>query len=165
MNEHLKTELKKVDDLVGTEQYEAALNRLEELAARYPNESSIWRTRAYMNSHKGDAEAAIADVSKAIEMCDFEPDYYYTRGILCFRVASYGDAVSDFTAVLKLCDAHNSNYYREGAHFFRADAYLRLKKYDSAIADCEQVRDGFRTWTDSLRTKESILAECGNEAV
>ena len=85
MNGHLKTELQKVDDLVAAEQYEVALMRLAELATQYPNEPSIWRTRGYMNSHQGKTEAAIADVSKAIEMCDIEPDYYYTRGILFFK--------------------------------------------------------------------------------
>ena len=162
MNKYLKAELKRIDDLVETEQYANALIRVEELAGQYPNEASIWRTRAYINSHQGNVEAAIIDVSKAIEMCNVEPDYYYTRGILYFKIAEYKNAISDFTEVIRLCDLHDSNYYREGAYFFRADAYIRLQKYANARADCEHVRDGFRTWTDSLRTKESILAECDN---
>lgn len=93
-------------------------------------------------------------------MCELEPDYYYTRGILFFKISRYTEAVRDFTEVLRLCDFHNSNYYREGAHFFRADAYVRLKQYDEARADCAHVRDDFQTWTDSLRTKECILNEC-----
>jgi tetratricopeptide (TPR) repeat protein len=158
---NLKAELKSVDHLVETEQYMTALSRLEELATEYPSEPSIWRTRAHVNSQRGNAKAAVDDVSKAIGLCNTEPDYYYTRGILFFKIARYRDAVSDFTKVIKLCDLHQSNYYREGAHFFRADAYLRLKEYSKATADCEHVRDSFQTWTDALRTKEGILAECG----
>jgi Flp pilus assembly protein TadD len=87
MNDHLKTERGEIDELVRAERYDSALERLEELTRQYPNEPSIWRTRAYMNSHQGNTEDAIDDVSKAIELCDLEPDYYFTRGRLFSKIS------------------------------------------------------------------------------
>jgi tetratricopeptide (TPR) repeat protein len=163
MSGYLKAELAQIDELVRAEKYSIALDRVEELTAQHPQEASIWRTRAYVNAHQGNTEDAIEDVSKAIEICDEEPDFYYTRGILFFRTARYQQAISDFTAVIKLCDCHGSDYYREGAHFFRADAYLRLNEFTKAREDCGYVRDGFQTWTDSLVSKDAILEKCGRQ--
>src|SRR6267143_1063798 len=120
----------------------------------------VGRKSACVNSHRAHNEAAITDVSKAIAICDKEPDYFYTRGILFFGEGNYRDAVADFTKVIELCDYHKSDYYREEAYFFRADAHVRLKEFERAKADCHYVRDGIRTWTDRLRTKTEILAEC-----
>jgi len=93
-------------------------------------------------------------------MCGNEPDFFYTRGRLLFEETRYRDAVSDFTKVIELCDYHSSDYYRGGAHIFRADAYVRLKEFDKAKADCKHVKDDKPIWTDKLRTRADILADC-----
>jgi tetratricopeptide (TPR) repeat protein len=161
MNVHLESELKKITDLARAENYEAALRRIDQLAAEWPNEPKIWAERAFVNERQGDREAALCDLARTIALCNDEPHHFYIRGILLFQLGRYDEAICDFTKVLELCDYHKSNYYRSPAHFFRADAYLRLKQYKKAKADCEHVRDDMCTWTDRLRTKADILAECG----
>ncbi len=160
MNSSCKIALAEIDAMVRNEKYEEALDRVDELARMYPDEASIWRTRAYAKSRQGDLSAAILDVTKAIGICNIEPDYFFTRGILLFKQGNYSDAVEDFTRVLELCDLHSSDYYREGAHFCRADSFLRLGEWEKATADCARVKDGMRAWTDRLRTKEEMEGEC-----
>jgi len=161
MNAIIKSALSEIDELARTERYDEALRRVQQLTAEHPSEPWIWRTRGYVNSRQGNTQAAIADLSRAIAMQGIEPDFYYTRGILFFQERSFKKAVMDFTKVIELCDHHRSDYYREGAYFFRADAFVRLREFEKAKSDCRHVKDGMRTWTDQLRTKEGILKECG----
>jgi len=156
----LKSKLDAIDDLARKEAYDEALRRVDQLIAESPAEPWPWRTRSYVNSRQGNVDAAIADVSQAIAKGEKEPDFVYTRGILFFQVGRYREAVSDFTKVIELCDLHGSDYYREGALFFRADSYVRLREFARAKDDCLHVRDDMRTWTDRLRTKADILADC-----
>lgn len=160
MDTVIKKVLNEIDALARGEEYAEALRRVDELAKYCPSEPWIWRTRAYINSRQGNIEGAILDLSQAIAKRESEPDFFYTRGILFFEGGNYPEAVADFTRVIELCDYHKSDYYREGAYFFRADAHVRLQEFEKAKGDCQHVPDGTRIWTDSLRTKAEILAEC-----
>ena len=160
MNANLKSKLQAISELARKEDYLEAIRRVDQLIMEYPAEPWTWKTRAYVNSRQGNENAAIADLTNAIERSDNEPDFVYTRGILFFQVGRYREAVSDFTKVIELSDLHGSDYYREGAYFFRADSYVRLKEFARAKDDCLHVRDDMRTWTDRLRTKAEILADC-----
>jgi tetratricopeptide (TPR) repeat protein len=153
-------ELRVIKDLAAVHNYTEALRLLDDLAARHPREPQIWVERAYINGGQKDLEEAIADWSMAIELCDKEPHYFYMRGIEFFGLRQYRKAISDFTRVIALCDFHDSDYYRGPAYFFRADAHLRLGEVEEAKSDCMHVRDDMSTWTDKIRTKADMLAEC-----
>jgi tetratricopeptide (TPR) repeat protein len=156
----MKEKLEQITELAKREDYPTALALIDKLTAEFPNEAKVWTTKAFVNGHKGDLTAAVDDWTKAIKLVE-EPHYVYMRGIELFKLRKYKEAVSDFTRVIELCDFYKSDYYREGAYFFRADAYVRLKQFEKARADCLHVNDDMRTWTDKLRTKTEILAECG----
>jgi len=156
----LAKELKKVNDMARADRYADALRCLAELEVAFPHEAKIWATRAYVNGRSGDRQAAIADWTNAIGLCDKEPHYFYVRGSEFFKLGQFRKAIADFTKVIELCDFYDSDYYRESAHFFRADAHVRLKEFEKARADCLHLRDEKPTWTDKLRTKAEIIAEC-----
>lgn len=160
MSKSISDELQRIDAMARNDEYEAALQCVDALARSHPGEAALWRTRAYVNSRSGNRRAAIVDMDRAIQICNLEPDYFFTRGILLFKTENYQQAVVDFTKVIELCDYHGSEYYREGAYFLRADAYVRLRQFSEALQDCAHVRDGMRAWTDRLRSKEEIVAEC-----
>lgn len=160
MKSDLDVELRHIEVLAKSDDYAEALRRLDDLAAVFPKETKVWATRAYINERKGDSGAAIADWSKLINLSNKEPHPFYVRGILFIRVARYREAVADFTKVIELGDFYNSDYYREPAYFCRADAYSRLGEFEKARLDCIHVRDDMQTWTDRLRTKAGVLADC-----
>jgi tetratricopeptide (TPR) repeat protein len=160
MNANLKSKLQAISELARKEDYLEAIRRVDQLIMEYPAEPWTWKTRAYVNSRQGNENAAIADLTNAIERSDKEPDFYYSRGVIMFQEGRYREAVEDFTRVIYLSDLHEFLYYREEAYFFRADSYVRLKEFARAKDDCLHVRDGMRTWTDGLRTKADILADC-----
>jgi tetratricopeptide (TPR) repeat protein len=139
---------------------EESLSALSQLAAEHPTEPMVWTARATIRAHLRDIEGAIADWSRAINLRDEEPHYFYMRGIDLFQIGRYEEAVLDFTRVIDLCELHNSAYYREPAHFFRAETFLRLREFRKAKLDCQHVSDDMTTWTDKLRSKADILSEC-----
>jgi tetratricopeptide (TPR) repeat protein len=156
----IKSELKLIERLAMQSRYAEAIRRLDEIEKASPHEARIWDTRAYVNSRMGAKDEAIANWTKAISICDKEPLYFYMRGIELFSLGRFRDAIGDFTKVIELCDYYASDYYRSEAHFFRADAHLRLGEFEEAKSDCARVPDAMRTWTDRLRTKAEILAQC-----
>ena len=152
--------VKKATDLAKADNYIEALAAIDEAAGLDPQNPKVWDTRGYINAREGEFEKGVLDLSKSIALRDFEPHPYYIRGDLLLKLGRLEEAAADFSRVLELCDHYRSDYYREGAHFFRADVYARLGKHAEALADCAHVRDGMQTWTDRLRTKEEIIAEC-----
>ena len=159
-NDEFNASLDEVEAATSAGEFDKALRRADQLPTKYPHKADIWAMRAHIFRQRGDVERAILERSRAIELSDKEPHYFYMRGIDFFTLGKFKEAVSDFTRVIELCDFHRSDYYRQGAHFFRADAFVRLREYNLALADCDCVDDKMRTWTDRMRTKEEILAEC-----
>ena len=160
MSENLKRAFSEIDELARAEDYGEALRRVDGLAESHPNEPWVWSKRAFIKIQQGEVRTAITDLTKAISMCELEPAFFFKRGRLFFDEGRYREAVSDFTKVIELCDYHKSDYYREGAFFRRADAYVRLREFEKAKADCRHVKDGMSICTEEMRSKEDILAEC-----
>ena len=165
MDPFLKAKLTEVEALARADDYTGARQLVAELITEYPGEAWVWATNAYVEGRGRNYQDALAHWSKAIELCKNEPHLFYSRGLLFIRLGQYKEAVADFTKVIELSDLYDSNYYREPAHFCRADAYVRLREFDKARSDCSHVKDGERTWTDRLRSKEDILAECDSPRV
>lgn len=155
-----RAELREIERLARLENYQEALRRADVLACSHPSEPEVWATRAYVNSRQGDLSAAISALSRCIDLRRNEPDDFFTRGRFLFKAGRYYEAISDFTKVLQLSESYDSDYYRQAAYFFRADAYVRLRQYEKARADCNQVVDRGPVWTDKLRTIDEIKQEC-----
>lgn len=157
----VEDEIRKVELMLKEKKYDKARESLDTLIDKNPNEYKLWRKRAYVFEIDQDYKNATKYISKAINIHPSEPDYFYNRGRYLFILSNYNSAIEDFTKAIKLCDKYESDYYREPSYFMRAESYLRLKMYDKAQDDCNHLRDGYSAWTDSLRSKEDILNECG----
>jgi len=160
MEEVPKNALQLVETMAEGGKYAAAIARLDELGRCYPADPRVSATRAYVMGHQGDHQAAVECWSRAIALLDEEPHYFYMRGIHLFALGRFRQAVVDFTEVVRLCDHHGSDYYRAPAHFFKADALLQLGELRMAEAECAQIPEDMQVWTDRLRTRANILADC-----
>jgi tetratricopeptide (TPR) repeat protein len=156
----MHVEFDEIEKLAKKGRYKEAFEQLALLKARNPDEPKIWACQAFVIGRRGDLRAAIASWTRAIELCPEEPHYFYMRGIDFFNIKEYRNAVADFTKVIRLCAVYKSDYYREPAYFFRADAHIRLREFDKAKEDLSNVSEDARTWTDRLRSRAELLAEC-----
>lgn len=163
MNETLEPLFATAENLARADDYEGALDVASRLIAQYPDEIKPWDLRGYIHARKGDYHNAIDDLSRAIEINPMEPRFFVNRGRYHLKIGQYPKAVEDFTKTLELCDHYRDDYYREEAHFMRAEAHLKLGRVEDARADLQHVRDNFTTWTDMLRSKETMLDECARK--
>src|SRR5438309_984887 len=142
-----------------------ALDALSKLLSEHPRDHRVWSARAMVRGRLGDLGGADADWSEAVEMKPGEPHYRYMRGIDRFHRCHYLEALSDFTAAIELCERHGHEYYLAPSYLFRAETFLRLGQIEQAKLDCTNVPKQTTTWTDRLRTKEDILADCERHAM
>ena len=144
------------------ENFRSALSQCAVLIERWPDAPEAWRHKAYVHAQMKNYDLAVEAMSRAIEFAPNEPAYYMLRGRYLLMLSDNESASENFTQVLELCDQLQSDYHREVAHFLRAESYVRLCRFDDALRDCEDVRDEFRMWIDSLRTKRDIVERCRN---
>lgn len=160
MKHEITSLCKSASELADAECYVRAREIVEKVIVCDPENPLVWNTRSYINACEGCFEDAVDDLSKSVLLCNHEPHPYFTRGRLLLKLGRFEEAIDDFNRVLELCDRYNSDYYRRTAYFFRADAYARTGKFSEALSDCDHIPDGTHIWTDRLRTKAEIVAEC-----
>ncbi|MDC0744980.1 tetratricopeptide repeat protein [Polyangium mundeleinium] len=131
------------------------------LVEQYPEDPHVWDTLAYAHSSSDDYVAAIAAISRAIELNPKDPALFFDRGEYALQTGDHERAVADFGQGLVLCDEPRWEYLREVLHFLRAEAFVHLGKKAEALADLSHVRDDYRYWTTELRSKADLLVMCG----
>ena len=136
-------------------------NLATQLIRLHADNPQAWRERALVRRAQRRYAGAMADIQKAIALNDFwSLNYRFTKGLISFKMAKYRTAIDEFTQTIALGKFLGVESFQVEAHFFRAECYMRMKKFAKAQADCKNVPDDFRTWTDKLRTKEDLLSEC-----
>lgn len=142
------------------EDFRSALSQCANLIERRPDAPEAWRHKGFVHAQMKNYELAAEAMTRAIELAPNEPAYYMLRGRYLLMVSDNESAAENFTQVLKICDKLRSDYYREVAHFLRAESYVRQSRFEDALRDCKHVRDDFRMWINSLRTKRDIVERC-----
>lgn len=159
----IEKRLKEVFDLARDAKYELAFARLLELENDFPKDAEVFRQRAYVLARKAEFRAAIEELSKAIHLQPNEPDYFYTRARYLLQVDQYQAALDDLSQVLSLSDRHRSDYYRMPSHLLMAHAFLRMKRFEEARAECIKVPEGASVWVDGSISRNSILAQVDSQ--
>jgi tetratricopeptide (TPR) repeat protein len=88
----------------------------------------LYGARAYEYKGKNDLDRALADYNEAIRIFPNIIENLDSRATLHVQKGNYNAAIADYTAALKL---KNSGY----AAVNKADAHLRLREYDQALAN------------------------------
>ncbi|MGZ4828198.1 MAG: tetratricopeptide repeat protein [Candidatus Angelobacter sp.] len=162
MPEKLDNLISRAKELVKDKDSEKAMSLANELVKRYSNEARVWALRGHMHALNSKYTEAASDLTQAININPTEIYYFYSRGRYRFAIHDNESAVDDFTNGLNLCDLHQKDDFREELHFWRAETLLRLGKKTEALSDLDHVpEDGYTSWTDRLRTKAQLVADCG----
>jgi tetratricopeptide (TPR) repeat protein len=162
MHEELNNLISRAKELVKDKDSEKAMSLANELVKRYVNEAKAWALRGHLHALNSEYIEAASDLTQAININPTEIYYLYSRGRYRFAVHDNKSAVEDFTKGLDLCALHKKDDFREELHFWRAETLLRLGKKTEALSDLDQVpEDDYTSWTDRLRTKAELVADCG----
>ncbi|HXF43680.1 MAG TPA: TonB family protein [Pyrinomonadaceae bacterium] len=94
-----------------------------------PPDYTFYQKRADTSLSKGEAEAALADYNKALELKNDVPDLYLARGRAYFSMKSYDLSVKDFDKAIELAPK------TAVAFLSRGRSYEQLGQKDKALAD------------------------------
>lgn len=159
MSNVLQTMIKDVDARVKANDPTALENAIK-LTEQYPEEWEAWNSLAYANSKSRNYPAAVAAMTRAIELRPGRPGLYCTRGGSLLMAGDYDSAIADFTEGLALGRHKEQDPYREVLYFLRAEAYYQLGRKAEARADLEHVEDDCTFWTVQVRSKAELVALC-----
>ena len=160
MNPTLDSLISRAEKLARAGDKQGALSLANQLVAQHPDEMKVWSLRAYLHGRERDYAGAIADLSTAIRINPMEPSLFCNRGQDHLSLGDYEATLIDCGKGLDLCDHYDNDYYRESLMCIRAEAFIGLGRRDEALADLAGVRDGLKFWTNRLRTKKEMVAEC-----
>jgi len=121
--------------------YNQALNELNALVDRCPNNASAYLIRARTIRKLGDKRAALADLDTALLLSPGDPQILGTRGFFHIRENNYREAITDLSNAL-LKDQKTAWMWDNRGH-----AYYKLEMYDKAIRDFTstlQVDSGYK---------------------
>lgn len=159
--EDIKKKLNEAYSLAEKKDYAKALEMCNAVIAAHPSEFDGLRERAAIYSHMNDLNRAIADISTVITQGSHEPMDYFKRGWLHLDNDNPVQAAEDLSKALEIGEENDFHYYDESAYFFRSLAFLRLQRWDEALADCEHVRDDFLIYIKSAGkiTKADVVQQ------
>jgi tetratricopeptide (TPR) repeat protein len=161
MSEELNNLIARVKELVKNKDSEKAILLANELVKRYPDKAKVWALRGHIHALNSEYIEAASDMTQAININPTEIYYFYSRGRYRFSIHDDNSAVDDFTKGLNLCDLCKKDDFREELHFWRAETLLRLGKKTEALSDLDHIsEDDYTSWTDRLRTKAALIADC-----
>jgi tetratricopeptide (TPR) repeat protein len=128
------------------------ISRYSKLIQRYPKFAYFYENRAmaYLMVYEEKAmsypreqgekvkDEAMKDIDKAIASGDRNPQLYRAKGLESFFDGRLAEAVSEFSLGMPLCGKDLVEFSRQ--LYFRGWSYMRMRKYDSAIADLRWIR-------------------------
>lgn len=144
--------------LLHSRQYQAALQRFEQLIAIASLQPEVWYVRGDALANLTDYSAALASFDRSLELDPTQPETWVFRGVVLIHLKRDADAVTSCDQALKLQPDH------EEAWLFRAVALQRLGHYQKAYMSFKKVFEARREprgekvfgMTESLFEKEFL---------
>jgi tetratricopeptide (TPR) repeat protein len=101
---------------------------------RDPADAEAYLSRGYFYfRHKGDHDAALADLTEALALNPQLAIAYYERGIVYDSLGDFDKAVADYSAAVAL------NHRDTASLIKRAVSYAELGEYEKSVADWEHL--------------------------
>jgi tetratricopeptide (TPR) repeat protein len=124
---------------------------------RLPTNVSGYQKRAVVDIESGNYEAAIANLTRAIELEPGDPDLYVARGDARSKAGSYDEALSDYGQALKL------DRYHVGAYTSRALAKEAHGDYAGAISDLTKAISSGPDDAETFGARARVREKAGDE--
>ncbi|HSG68839.1 MAG TPA: tetratricopeptide repeat protein, partial [Planctomycetaceae bacterium] len=109
-------------------------SRLAELEIyRNPSSPTGYLARGEIAMNDGDLKAALADFDRAVTVSPRTARAWFARANAYYQLGEYQKTVDDCTRALELAEHHSF-------WSLRGDSYLKLAKFDEAIADFDKAK-------------------------
>jgi tetratricopeptide (TPR) repeat protein len=120
-----------------------------------PGDAEAWSTRAFVEEHLEQFDAADASISRAWQI-ENSPDFRFKRASIRLRAGHLHAALADAFAVAKT----NETFLVEEASLMAAEAQRRLGLWAEALATCRKLPDATEFWAGGLISVREIRSQC-----
>lgn len=164
MAEEVKKRLQESYAFAKKDNYEEALKLCNEVIRDHPMRLEGFRTRADIYGRMGDYASESENLHKLVALGSKEPCDYYALGQAELLNGNLESAVEALTKAIKLGDEYKNTYYSGASSFLRAEAFLRMKRYEDALADCDQLKEDYSYYLPSgMKTRVEIIRHAKTE--
>ncbi len=140
---------------------------------KWANRATAWRLHqvlvdqfiasfktAYAHEREKNLESALLAASKAIELAPVEPALWFHQGWLHLKVDAAEDCLNDMEQTIAKGASFGDTYCQETAQFLAAESLRRLRRYQEALAMCQDVRDDFALYVGKPLNKSELVQSC-----
>lgn len=114
--------------------FELEMKKIDTLIQINDKNPEAYFNRAWLFELKGDAQKALQDYTKAIELDKGMTDAFYNRGLLFARMKRYEEALKDFSEVIRLEPSNADGFCNRGSiHFQMGKTDLALNDYTAGL--------------------------------
>jgi hypothetical protein len=134
------------------------LRELAKLRRRYPKVCSIPHQMANVLMRAGREGEALRVWTQTVRQFPGAASPYFQRGHWAIERRRFHEAEK----FLRLCLRRDRGYFGETARFWRAECFIRLGRFERALAELEHVNDGYQEWyflDYKSRSKSDMLNE------
>merc|ERR1711988_205090 len=124
-----------------------------------PVAARAWAARARAFLNMGNAQQAVLDCSRALEIMENELDIMYTRGRAYLALRDFEKAIAEFNAYL------TADHQNEEILTKRAEALLGLGKHVDAIKDCTAVISKNSSFGLAYRVRATAIIQSGEPSL
>jgi tetratricopeptide (TPR) repeat protein len=100
-----------------------------------PQFAEAYSNRGAISQRKGNIEASLQDLTKAISLTTKNGFYYFNRAIVYFQKGNFAAANADFTKAIEFYPLWKTVYLR------RAEVYKKLNQNKLAEADLRKAKE------------------------
>lgn len=126
---------------------------------RFPDHADVYFRRGMIQNILKETQAAIADVSRAIELRSDEPAYRFFRGLWRLELGLNDDAIVDLSEAVRLEEALSSSYYVDSARLALAIAWVRNGDADRALSSISGLPDDAGVYVAKRHWSTTMLKE------
>lgn len=124
-NSDIDKNLKLVDDFIEKGDIPKALNTIEEILAKHPENLDAQEKKIKILVQRDRSKDALKDIENYILVYPSDPRYYYLRAVLKLQDQKYDKSIEDFDRAIQLDMPKNLQYKvylnRGMAHFYNQD--------------------------------------------
>jgi len=137
--------------------YEGAINIIDLLINRKPNEAGLYYNKGLALQTLKDYDAAIKSYEKAISLAPDMSEAYNNYGNVLARLGKYKEAIHAYDKAIEADPLDGTIYYNKGR------ILSELKRYDEAITFFEKAIALNPDYAEAMNNKGNALSELGDE--
>ena len=147
-----------IDLLIDDENYEAALDKINDFRKKYENCANIFNSLARIYYRLKDPQKALEDLNRCLELDKNTAETYYFKGLVLNDLSRFEEAKNSIYQAIKI-NPNIAKYYAQMAR-----SYQGLEQYENALLYTKEAIELNQNEINFKKQAYEIALKIGNEA-